>query len=295
MKGGFLCSVMGSCAGWQCSESRLLNYHVSPSGKPDGECGPNVETFEGIVVVPCVGKNTAKYEEKYGHDNQIGMGVNKRHILRPRNAVDLWGHRTEHTISKPSPTPRVSVHGPSGTIRRGVGLSSWEETRLRWGKSLMLSVFQVALGSSCFFYLSQLRVRVLCEPDRLVFERLTCRSPAERAVASGLGPLCVGLAFNEDCFPMGLFFCNEQKFSSPFADLSSPGLILDSRPLEKVITSVHLQTICRYESFLLGKPHIHRIRTGGDPSSFLLPWMRQNRKRNSNYVDFTGFPELEPN
>jgi hypothetical protein len=273
----------------------LLNHHMRPSRKPDGEGGPNVETFQRIVIIPGIGKNTPEYEEKYRHEDQVGVGVNKRHILRPRNAVDLWGHRTEHTISKSSPTPRVSVHGPSGTTRQGVGLSRLVETRLQGGKSPTLLRCQVALGSSCLFYPSQFRgqVRVLCEPDGLVFERLTCRSPAERAVASGLGPFCVGLAFDENCFPMGLSFCNEQKFSSPFADLSSPGLILDSRLPEKVITSVHLQAIRRYESFLLGKPHTSRIRTSGDPSFILLPWMRQNRKRNSNYMDFIGCPVLE--
>jgi hypothetical protein len=174
--------MLGSLREFLVFEVVSVNDHMRPRGNPERKRHTDIDRFQCPLILPCDGKSAADEDIGYGHANQVGMRVNERHVTRSRNAIDLWGRCTKCAPTESAPLPLMRKQF-SGTARRDVGLPGQAESRPKMGMLLAPQIWRSAADS---WFACLLRL----EPWQSILydERLTHRSPAVRAVASGLWP-----------------------------------------------------------------------------------------------------------
>lgn len=221
-----------------------MKNHMCPRRKPNRKGRPNVDGFNGPFIFPRDGNGSADCNIEEGHCNQVWMCSDKRHISCFSDAIDLWGCRTNYAPTKSRPAPLMLVQGSSETVRLDVGRLVLVKTAPQMGK-LPSPLEGLSAEDSWSFWRLERR-----GDQRGVFvERLTFRSPAERAVALGLWPF-IRPRFREIRLP-GEGTSVMTGNSLPLTPICQVQWYIADR-YQGLITSVPVRARRRYRSFPLG-------------------------------------------
>lgn len=170
---------------------------MRPCGKPDLKTGSQVEPFDGMLILPDVSKHPSQQDEEHRHYPNEGMGVDERQVCRLVDADDLRGCRAHYPVSEPLPAPFVIVQGVNGTAPQDIDAPTREGTQPQKGIQPARATSPLKAG----LQYSALPQRQMLK--WILVERWTYRSPALRAVASGLWPLFLA-SLPKDVAPGGM-------------------------------------------------------------------------------------------